>query len=134
MRTPGLLSAAILSVVVATPLRAQGLKLRVSLNELEARARQDSNDAAALYDLGLGYWAKKRYDDAERTLRVSVTIEPRYAPSWLALGILPHARRPKLRREEAQGKVPPEWRAAAEESDRNVRRAFLIDPLVDLQI
>jgi Tfp pilus assembly protein PilF len=131
MRTPPSL---LLGVVLVGSLGAQGLKLHVSLSELEARARQDSNDAAAQYDLGLGYWAKKRYDDAERALRVSVTIEPRYAPSWLALGTLPHARRPKLRREMLQGKVPPEWRAAAEESDRNVRRAFLIDPLVDLQI
>jgi len=115
-------------------LAAQAIKLTVPLEELEARAQRDSNDAAAQYALALGYWSKQRYDDAERALRVAVTIEPRFAEGWLALGVLPFARRPKLREEQARGKVPEEWKPALEESDRSIRRAFLIDPLVDLHI
>jgi tetratricopeptide (TPR) repeat protein len=113
---------------------AQGINLTVPIESLEVRARRDSNDAAALYRLGLGYWSKKRYDDAERVLRVAVAIEPRFAEGWLALSVLPFARRPKLREEQARGKVPDEWKPALEEADRSIRRAFLIDPLVDLRI
>ncbi len=119
---------------VPAPLAAQGLKLSRSLEELQTDARRDSNDAAAQYMLGLGFWSKKRYDDAEQALRLSVTIEPRFAPGWLALSVLPFARRPKLREEEAKGKVPDGWKPVLEESDRWRRRAFLIDPLVDLWI
>jgi tetratricopeptide (TPR) repeat protein len=116
------------------PLGAQNIKLKQSLHELEEAARRDSNDAQALYALALGYWSKKRYDDAERVLRQSVAIEPRFAPGHLALGVLPYARRPKLREEEAKGKVPEEWRHALVESRRLTRHAFLIDPFVDLRI
>jgi Tfp pilus assembly protein PilF len=115
-------------------LAAQAIKLTLPLEELEARAQRDSNDAAAQYALALGYWSKKRYDDAERALRVAVTIEPRFAEGWLALGVLPFARRPQLREEQAKGKVPDDWKPALVESNRLMRRAYLIDPLVDLRI
>jgi len=129
------LALALLAVVALPPgLPGQGIKLHRSIVDLESAAYRDSNDAAAQYALGIGYWAKKRYDDAERVLRLSVTIEPRFAPAWLALGVLPFARRPKLREEERKGKVPEEWKAALIESRRLTRRAFLIDPLVDLWI
>jgi len=91
------------TVGIAPTLCPQGITLRQSLPELEAGAHRDSNDAAAQYLLGLGFWTKKRYDDAERALRVAVTIEPRFAPGWLALGVLPFARRPKLRDEQVRG-------------------------------
>lgn len=120
--------------VVAVPAAAQRLKLSASLASLEEAARRDSNDAAAHYHLALGYWAKKRFDDAERSLRTAVTIERRFAPGYLALAYLPYARRTKLLQEEARGRVPAEWRERVTESGWLRRRAFLIDPLVDLRI
>ncbi|MGH7675327.1 MAG: tetratricopeptide repeat protein [Gemmatimonadales bacterium] len=47
---------------------------------------------------------------------------------------LPYARRGKLMEEEGKGRVPPEWVPLLEESFRLRRRAFLIKPLVSLQI
>jgi len=116
------------------PVAAQGIKVSAPLEVLQANAQSDSNDAVAQYQLALGYWSKRRYADAERALRVAVTIEPRFAEGWLALGVLPFARRSKLREEQAKGKVPDEWKPALDESQRLIRRAFLINPLVDLRI
>ncbi len=113
---------------------AQGLRVGVPIEELQTRAGRDSNDAEAHYRLALGYWSKKRFDEAERALREAVVIEPRFAEGWLALGYLPYARRRKLMDEERKGRVPPDWIAALDESYRLRRRAFLTKPLVDLQI
>ena len=115
-------------------LQSQGLKVSQRLKDLEAAAARDSNDPFAYYNLALGYWSKKRYDDAERALRTSVLIEPRLAEAWLALGVLPYARRPQLRDEAMRGKVPEQWVGPLRESQRLMRRAFVIDPLVDLMI
>jgi tetratricopeptide (TPR) repeat protein len=110
------------------------LRPGVTIRSLELTAARDSNDPTALYDLALGYWSKKRWDDVERTLDAALSIEPRNAPALMALAHLPFARRPKLWEEEDEGNVPPEWQPALIRRDRLVRLAFLVDPLVDLQI
>lgn len=131
-RASALLLLAILSLSV--PVQAQRIKLPMALNELESRARQDSLDAAAHYNVALGYWNEKRYDDAEQELRLATSIDPKFGEAYLALAYLPYARRPKLWVEEAREKVPEDWKPKLEESDRMYRRAFLINPMVDLRI
>lgn len=113
---------------------AQRARLLVSLAELEARVGQDSLDPVIHYDLALGYWVAERFDEAERSLRRAVTIEPKFAPGYLGLAFLPYARRPKLWGEEMKNKVPPEWAERVHESDRAFRRAYMLDPMVDLKI
>lgn len=127
----GALLLALLPGIVSAQVR---LKPGVTVRSLELAVSRDSNDVGALYDLALGYWSKKRWDDAERTLDLALAIEPRNAPALLALAHLPFARRPQLQAEEESGNVPPEWQPVLIRSDRQVRLAFLIDPLVDLQI
>ena len=132
-RAPFLLLAALL--VVAPRAGAQvTLREGVTLRSLEAAAARDSNDTAALYDLALGYWSKRRWDDVERTLTTVLAIEPRNADAMLALAQLPYARRSRLWQEIERGEVPGEWQPALIRSDRLTRRAFFIDPLVDLKI
>lgn len=128
------LPALLPALVLAAPVAAQRIKLPVKLSELEVRARADSNDAAAHYNVALGYWNEKRLDDAERSLKTAVTIEPRFAPAHLALAYLPFARRPKLWEEVWGDRVPEEFRPVLEQSDREYRHAFLIDPMVDIRI
>jgi Tfp pilus assembly protein PilF len=123
----------VLSLAAATDLTAQRMKLLVPMDSLEARAERDSNDAPTHYELALAYWLGKKYDEAERHLRLAITIEPHTAPAYLALSYLPYARRPKLWEEEDRGKVPAEWQAPLEEAWRFRRQAFLIDPFVDLK-
>lgn len=129
---PALLPLALL--LAAAPLPAQRIKLPVKLPELEQRVKADSNDAAAHYNVALGYWNEKRYDDAERALKMAVTIEPRFAPAHLALAYLPFARRPKLWDEIWDNAVPEDQVPLLKRADSEYRHAFLIDPLVDLRI
>jgi tetratricopeptide (TPR) repeat protein len=127
-----LILLAVLALV--SPLEGQRIKLAKSRAELEASLRQDSLDAAAHYNVALAYWNEKRFDDAERELKAAAAIDPKFAEAYLALAYLPYVRRPKLWAEEDQDRVPTEWKAAMLESDRMYRRAFLVNPMVDLRI
>jgi tetratricopeptide (TPR) repeat protein len=124
----------ILLLSLTDVLQAQRIKLPMSRSELEARAVQDSLDAAAHYNVALAYWNEKRFDDAERELRLATLLDPKFAEGYLALAYLPYAQRPKLWSEEARDRVPEEWKQRLEESDRLYRRAFLVNPMVDLRI
>ncbi len=120
---------------MATPsVAAQRLKLDRSLPELEKAAVRDSNDAAAHYNVALGYWSVKRFDEARRSLLQAVAIEPRFASAHLALAFLPYAERPRLWNETLRDRIPEEWKATVEASERSYRLAFHIDPMVDLRI
>lgn len=131
---PVVLALSLQCLAVAAPLSAQRLKLSASVSELEALVRRDSTDPGAHYLMALGYWSEKRYDDAERFLRQALAIDSRHAPAHLALAYLPFARRPRLWDEVYDNRVPEDQVAVLEQSDREYRHAFLIDPLVDLRI
>lgn len=131
MRYPILILA--LLAPLAAPVAGQRVKMLVPLTTLAERAVADSNDAPTRYEAALGFWLAQRYDDAERHLRAAIAIEPSLAQAYLALSFLPYARRDKLWDEVDKGKVPAEWLAAVNESEAFRRRAFLLDPLVDLK-
>jgi tetratricopeptide (TPR) repeat protein len=118
----------------ARPLAAQRIQLSASLSELESRAKKDSNDAAAHYNVALAYWNAKRYDDVDSALHRAVRIDPEFAAAYMALAALPYARRAQLFDEEYEGRVPAEWKPKLEESERMYRRAVMIDPLVDIRL
>jgi tetratricopeptide (TPR) repeat protein len=127
-------------VAAAGPVGAQKLKIDVPIKELEERAQRDSNDATAHYNLALGYWSKRKWDDADAQLKRAVELDPRFAPAALAMAYLPLAN-------ERGGRI--EWRPmgggnwwvrfVAEDSviqrfDNFYRKAFTLDPLVDIRI
>lgn len=129
------LGSALCALGAAAPVTAQvRLHEGVTVKSLEEAVARDSADPNSLYALALGYWSKRRWDDVERTLDRALAIEPRNALALLALAHLPYARRPRLWEEEEQGTVPAEWQPALLKRDRLARLAFLVDPLVDLQI
>lgn len=113
---------------------AQQVSLTVPLDRLEARAVRDSTDPLVLYDLGIGYWVNRRFDEAEAALRKADAIDPRVPEVQLALAYLPYARRPKLWQEESKRKVPPDLVATVNESNRRFRRTFMLDPMVDMRV
>jgi tetratricopeptide (TPR) repeat protein len=131
---PVLRLGVLLALYAPSQLQAQRVRTAVSFDVLQAAVVRDSNDAAAHYNLGVGHWSKGRYDEAEKSFRNALSIEPRFALAHLALAYLPFARRDKLWDEVLEGKVPTEWVAAVQESDREYRRAMLADPMVDLKI
>ena len=110
------------------------IKPRLPLATLQANARDDSNDAVNHYELALGYWSQQRLPEAEKSLRVALSLEPHYPQVLLALAHLPYACRPYLWARAVTGQAPPEWRPQLEEADREGRLAFLLDPLVDPRI
>jgi tetratricopeptide (TPR) repeat protein len=122
-------------VAAASALAAQqNVPKPATLEELEARAHEDSLDAGAHFKLATRYYRLKRFDDEERELRATIAIDPRYAPAFLWLGDLPFDRRPRLWQERRKGKVPTALEPAVEESHRLWRRAFLIDPMADFRV
>lgn len=128
---------ALLAVVLffhAVPAPAQQVSLTIPLDRLQARAVRDSTDPLVLYDLGVGYWVNRQFDSADAVLRRAEAIDPRVAEIQLALAYLPFARRPKLWDEEAKGKVPKDLLATLDEADRRYRRAYMLDPMVDMRI
>jgi Tfp pilus assembly protein PilF len=118
---------------VAPAVQAQRVLVAEKLELLEERALRDSNDAAAHYNVAMGYLSKRRYDDAERELRQAVGLESNFADGYLALSIVHSADEAywkRLKKTSGDDGV----KSARDEFDRLYRRAFLIDPLVDLRI
>jgi len=71
-------------------------RLPMKLEELERRMHADSNDPAAHFNVALAYWNAKRWQDADKALRTAITLDPRFAPAYVALNYLPFAQRPSL--------------------------------------
>jgi Flp pilus assembly protein TadD len=131
-----------IAMIAAGAMPAAGQKLKVStpVATLQEAVRRDSTDAAAHYNLALGYWSKERWNSADSTLQRALAIDSRFAAAYLALAYLPRA----------SGKFWKErvivlgdgWRlylysasdSVVEQFNRLVRRAFMIDPLVDVRI
>jgi tetratricopeptide (TPR) repeat protein len=132
-----MLGPILLALLASGPgsLSAQGrIRLPVGLGELEQRVKADSNDAAAHYNVALGYWNERRFDEVERELKTALQIEPRFAPAHLALGYLHFGRRPKLWEDIFKRNWPDSVRRAVIEWRQHERAALLIDPTVNLAI
>lgn len=105
-----------------------------SLDALERRARRDSNDAVAHYELAMGYWNRKKWDQADSALRTAVRIAPAYADAWLALSAIFEARGERYYGERLERLGADSLRSAYEASAAAYRRAFMLNPLVDLRV
>ncbi|HEY7683814.1 MAG TPA: tetratricopeptide repeat protein [Gemmatimonadales bacterium] len=98
-----------------------------------ARVRSDSNDASLHYQLAMAYWDRKEWDDAERSLRTAVLVAPSYADAHLALGVLPMRRGEGYWKKRMKKDGEEKVKAELLESSSHYRRAFLLNPLVDLR-
>jgi len=129
------LSGQILALLLATPLAGQESGTHgQSLAELQATATRDSNDAVALYRLAMGYWDKKKWDDAERILGEALVVAPNYADAHLALGVLPGRRGDGYWKDRVRKQGIEKVREVLQTSFSHYRRAFLLNPLVDLGV
>ena len=129
-----------LLTVAGMPSAAQKLKLTASVPSLEEAARRDSNDAAAHYNLALGYWTKAKWDQVDSSLHKALALDPRFASAYLALAFLPQAAGKFW--EEHHMLLGDGWElrwytapdSVMESFNRYYRHAFMIDPLVDIRI
>lgn len=137
MRRVLILALALAAALAAAPhaVTAQGPARPLSLAALAERARLDSSDALAHYDLGRAYVAAKKFDDGDRELRHSISLAPQFADAYLALSQLPNARGEGYwARRVKQPGGGDSARAVFAEASRFYRRAFLLNPLVDLRL
>ncbi len=129
------LAALVLTAPVA--LFAQGhISLPVPLAELQKRVKADSNDAFAHYNVALGYWDAKKWEDVDRELKTAIALTPRFAQAHLALAYLGFAKETDFWREvrDAGRATPKRLVDIYEYYRREYRHAFLIDPMVDMSI
>jgi tetratricopeptide (TPR) repeat protein len=105
-----------------------------SISDLEAAARRDSNDAGSHYALAMGYWEKKKWDEAEKALQVAVLLAPGFADAHLALAVLPERRGDRYWRARIKESGEASVRSVFQQSEGHFRRAFLLNPLVDLKV
>jgi tetratricopeptide (TPR) repeat protein len=118
----------------------QSLKINASLEDLQARAHADSNDPAAYYNLALGYWSKKKYDEAEAPLRTALDLDPDFAAALFARALLPRAQGKAWTSEVfllGDGWRLIIWRAVDSvwnDFARQYRRAVMVDPLLDTRL
>ena len=143
VRRAGFLHASALAAVVTVllagaPDRAAGqlvdsdIRVRESLADLQARVARDTNDPVAYFDLGLGYWSKKKYDQADSTLRKAVALDPEMAEAHLAIALVQMPNKShwqNLRRAHGDTALAQEVRFR----QREYARAFMIDPFLDVQ-
>jgi len=124
-----------LALCLAPPAAAQqpagGAEL--SLDSLKLLARRDSNDATVHYRLGMAYWDKRKWDDAERSLEMAVRVAPGYADALLALAALPDRRGRRYWQLRAEKEGRDTVQALFAQAEARYRRAFLLDPLVNLR-
>src|ERR1019366_4622026 len=99
------------------------------------RVKAASNHPAAHYNVAIGYWQAKRWDDVDRELRAAIALQQRFAEAHLALAFLPFARDQHMLDGYTSDKaLPDNIRAALKQRTDEYRRAFVIDPMVDLRI
>ena len=118
-------------------LGGQGRAAVVSLKDLEARARADSNDPVVLFDLALGYVRAKKNDDARRALEAAIQVDREFAPAYTLLARLRLTQfaPPMALRRQADGRlrvVVLRADSSMDSTSRLLRRAFLLDPLQDI--
>ena len=109
---------------------------RADIPTLQARARADSNDPLAHYNLALAHLAKKNYPDGEAALHKAIALDAQFAPGYFYLAAIPRKRTVRT--------ALIHWRGApvlltvfgndstARESFRLARIAFFLNPLLDL--
>ncbi len=122
------------AVACATPLAAQSIHVNAKIEDLEARTRTDSADAVAWYNLALGYMSHERWNDADTTLGRALALDPQMALAWLARSVVQDRNDSFWDRLKHRGVGDS---AVTIEVKRRVgfeRRAYLVDPFVDLTI
>lgn len=125
----GRLLALLLLPLLASPAAAQRPQ---PIDELIRRAVADSNDPMAHYQLAMGYWEKKKWDEAERALRQVTRLSPSFAEAWLALSVLVVERGERYWKRFAEQHGSQALDSVLVQARLNQQRGFLSNPLMDL--
>ncbi len=130
--------AVLLQVLIAgsfaTAAAAQAAPREPPVDSLRAWVRRDSLDARAFFDLGMGYWAKHKFDQADTAFRHALLFAPHYAEPHLALALLPFGRGDRYLLDLSHRVSTDSLLGLFRTSAQLYRQAYLLDPLVDPRI
>jgi len=102
------------------------------IDSLRLLARRDSCDPGLFYSLGMALLSRQQSDAADSALRHAVRIDPRLAEGWYVLGAVQNDNR---RYWDALRRQGPDAESAERQQRASWRRkAFLIDPFVDISL
>ncbi|MGH7533148.1 MAG: tetratricopeptide repeat protein, partial [Gemmatimonadales bacterium] len=107
---------------------------RLDLDSLSRATVADSDDAVVQYHNALAFWDRKKYDEADSLLRRAMKLAPEYADAQLAFSILPLARGDRYLEDLNHRLSKDSMAAFVREMNAASRRAFLLDPGVDLSV
>ena len=102
------------------------------IEPLLQKAVADSNDPMAHYQLAMGYWQRKKWDEAEASLRVATRLYPSFAEGWLALSVLPVERGERYWKRFVDQHGQQALDSAMTQARLYQQRGFLNNPLMDL--
>jgi len=105
-----------------------------TIGALESLARADSNDPMAHFNLASALFKVRRYRDAEQSLRTAVMIDPQYAPALMLLATVNEIQNNRSFAVAVSGRRLLFMRNDPNSTENAFlrRRAFLIDPLVEI--
>lgn len=106
----------------------------LDLDSLVQATVADSDDAIVQYHNALAFWDRKKYDEADSLLRRAMTLAPEYADPQLAFSVLPLARGHHYLDDLAHRLSKDSMAAFVHAMNAASRRAFLLDPGVDLSV
>lgn len=106
----------------------------LDLDSLVQATLADSDDAIVQYHNALAFWDRKKYDEADFLLRRAMTLAPEYADPQLAFSVLPLARGHHYLDDLARRLSKDSMAAFVHAMNAASRRAFLLDPGVDLSV
>ena len=122
-----------LPLLLTTRLLAQSPE-EPPIDSLRRWAARDSLDARAAFDLGMGLWARHKYDAADTAFRRALVLAPSYAEPHLALALLPFGRGDRYITDLSHRVSADSLRGLFIASSRFYRDAYRLDPLVDPRI
>jgi Flp pilus assembly protein TadD len=105
---------------------------REHIDTLRLRSLRDSCDPTVHYALGVALFSRNQYDAADSAFRRAVFIDPQFAEAWLALGIIHTQNHDHWNAIKRLG--PAAVDREREERRGFVRKAFLVDPFLDIRL
>lgn len=127
-------AAAFLLATLTAPAGAQTASGGPPVDSLLRWAERDSLDARAWFDLGMGYWGRRRYDQADTAFQRAMRLAPHYAEPRFAAALLPFGRGDRYLVDLSHRISDDSMLAFLRGSARLYREAMLFDPLVDPRI
>ena len=111
------------------------IKVKRSIEELQLAVQEDPNDPVAYYNLGLGYTAKRQYEEALEYFHKALEIEPHFSDAYFAIYCVEFAKDKNLYKKAFDDKEhDPETEKKINEVRSYFNYALFYNPFFDWKI